>query len=226
MSNFKLLFMGLILVAFLAASLRAESNEADIIPLKKIWAWDMPGTTSIRTLEPKHFGDVLKGKSSAEQVRLQDSSVISKTLVPLAKFNNAQCGPGFAVKGTGAEALTNARAILSGGEKPSTSFMPRDDVSLVFFSRLFGAYVHITEVKQATNRVEIRYRFEPHIDTELTVNFALIPLGKLQPGKVDVDVIRIPHDKKYDAMSVTPVSQEMESRIVCKSFQFVVEDKH
>ncbi len=215
-----------LIIALAISSVCCADEKQTIIPLKEIWAWDMPGTISIRTLEPKHFGEVLKGKSSAEQVRLQDSSVICKTLTPLARFNNAQCGPGFAVKGTGAEALTNASAILAGGEEPSTSFTPRDDVSLVFFSRLFGAYVHIAEVKKTANRVEIRYRFEPHIDTELTVNFALIPLGKIQPGKIHVDVIRVPHDKKFDAMGVMPVSQEMESRIVCKSFQFVVEDKH
>lgn len=230
MSNRQLFSIGLVLVAYTTGTISsaAEQNkpEAVEIPLDKIWAWDMPGTTSIRSLEPENFGDVLKGKSSAEQLRLQESSLLSETLVPLAKFSKARCGPGFAVKGTGKEALKNARAVLAGGESVSKSFTPQDEVSLVFFSRLFGAYVHLTEVKRAGNSVEIRYQFEPHLDSELTVNFALIPLGKLPVGKVDVKVIRVPHDKKFDVMSVAPVSKENEARVVCKSFRFEVEDGH
>src|SRR5689334_3455301 len=211
----------LILVIFTSAIGGYATADSDTIPLSRIWAWNMPGTIDIRKVEPA----LLEKVSSEEQQRRASRSLISQTLRPLTKFPAAQSEPGFATKGIGIDALKNAHAVLASKEKPNKTFSPHDAVSLVFFSRLFGEYVHIKEIKRVANRVEIRYQFVPHIDTEETVNFALIPLGKLPPGKVDVDVVRLPQDKKFDLLSITPVSKEMESRVVCKSFQFVVECK-
>ena len=203
------------------ADTRPKQAEATIVPLNKIWAWDMPGTIDVRKLEP----GLLEKVTSEEQQRRASRSLISQTLQPLVKLPAAQSEPGFAVKGDGIDALKNAHAVLANNQKPNQSFSAHDKVSVVFFSRLLGAYVHLKEVKQVASCVEIRYQFVPHLDSEQTVNFALIPLGKMPVGQVDVKIIRLPHDKKFDVMSVTPVSQEMESRVVCKSFRFVVEDK-
>lgn len=145
----------------MSASAHAVADDVVQIPLKNSWALDMPGTIDIRSLEPNCFGDVLKGKSSAEQVRLQENSLLTKCLVALRKSNQQQPQPAFAVHRTGLEALKNARARLTKSEKPPKSLRPQDEVSVIFFSRLYGAHVHIEEVRQRDAHVEIKYRFVP-----------------------------------------------------------------
>jgi hypothetical protein len=202
----------------------AQSDQPTFIPLKDIWALDMPGTTDIRTLEPDSFGDVLKGKSSAEQVRLQESSVLSKILVALRKSNQPQLDSAFAVRGTGLEALKNAHSRLTKSEKPPKSFSPQDDVSIVFFSRLYGAHVHIEEVRQWDAHIEIKYRFVPHLEAYQSNNFALIPLKKVPAGKIAVAIVKLPLDQKSKDIGASEVSVEQAARIVSKPFKFLVED--
>jgi hypothetical protein len=224
MSNRKLFSIGILLVVlFMATDSTAAVDEKETIPLNKIWALDMPGTTDIRKLEPNCFGEVLKGKTSAEQVRLQENSLLSQCQRALRNRNDKQTESAFAVRGTGLEALKNARSRLAKTEKPPKSFSPQDAVSIVFFSRLYGASVHIEEVRQWDRHVEIKYRFVPHLEAYLSNNFALIPLKKLSAGKIEVAVVKLPLDQKSKDIGAREVSDEQAARIVCKPFMILVE---
>lgn len=205
-----------------AESPNVESNTV-AIPLDQIWALDMPGTIDIRALEPDCFGDVLQGVSSAEQVRLQERSLLSQCQRALRNRNDKQSESAFAVRGTGLEALKNVNSRLAEKEKPPKSFSPQDEVSIVFFSRLYGAHVHIEEVRQQGAHVEIRYRFVPHLEAYLSNTFALIPLKELPVGKVDVAIVKLPLDQQSKDIGASEVTDAQASRIVCKPFKILIE---
>lgn len=210
-------------ISAIALSLVASIVNAQEVSLKSIWARDMPHTIDIRALEPDCFGDVLKGASSAEQVRLQERSLLNRTLPKLADHNEKQIDSAFAVRGTGLDALKNAHAVLALNEKPANTFRAHDEVSIVFFSRMYGASVHIQRAYLNGSHVEIKYRFVPHLDAYLSNNFALIPLPKLPAGEIDVAITKLPLDQKAKDIGAREVSDEQASRIVCKPFKFVVE---
>lgn len=193
------------------------------IPLNKIWAWAMPGTIDIRSLEPTFFGVPIRTDA---QLRQAERSLTSQTLMPLSKPAARQPESGFAVKGVGLDALKNAHAVLTGNEQPTNSFTPEDDVTIVFFSHVSGTYVHLNRVSRQRDRIEIRYEFVPHIDAELTFHLALIPLGKLPTGQFKARTVLAPLDKKYSPLADESALKELANHSVCKSFQFVVRDMH
>jgi len=193
------MWKSLILVVLLAGAADAEE-----IPLKEIWALDMPGTKSIEELEPKIYTTV-KGVNGARSHDLLEKSwttQFSKTLGSLKRGD--QPGKGFAVSGTGLDALKNA---LAAREKPPES-LPEGEVTLVFFSHS-GGHVLIDRVTRAGNQFDIHYRVKVTNTMDLVKKLALIPIGELAKGEYDV---RISCDKEGPA-----------SRGVCKSFSFTVE---
>ncbi|MEX2317065.1 MAG: hypothetical protein WD669_07930 [Pirellulales bacterium] len=200
-----------------------EVSLAQEISLKSIWARDMPHTIDIRALEPDCFGDVLKGASSAEQVRLQERSLLNRTMSKVTDRDGKQIGSAFAVRGAGLDALKKAHAVLALNEKPTNIFRAQDEVSIVFFSQMSGASVHLQRVYLEGSHVEIRYRFVPHLEAYMSNNLALIPLPKLPAGEIDVAITKLPLDQKARNFGASEVTDEQASRIVCKSFRFVVE---
>lgn len=214
---------GWLLVTNALAEPVGEQPEPVAIPLKKIWAWDMPGSTDVRSLEPQVFGVPIRTEAQLKQA---ERSLISRTLRPLASDFSEKAGEAFAVAGTGIESLENAHAVLAENHEPRKSFSTKDELSVVFFSRISGTYAHLDKVQRQGQRIEIRYKFVPHIDGHLTVNFAIIPIGTLSEGEVIVDIASLPLEKKFIDMGVAPISKESEARIVCKSFRFVVRDTH
>jgi hypothetical protein len=107
-------------VAFVFCFVRAtaetpsEPPTTKAIPLDQIWAFKMPGTKEIRTLEPK-----VDGKSLSEQELEQyyRGSSVHQILRVLANRPREQrdelAGSAFAVAGTGKEALKNAAAAFT-----------------------------------------------------------------------------------------------------------------
>jgi hypothetical protein len=217
------ILVGWLLVTNAVAETANEQSKTTIIPLKKIWAWDMPGTTDVRSLEPQFFGAPIRTEAQLKQA---EHSLISQSLRPLASDARQKAGEAFAVAGTGIEALENAHAVLAENREPRKSFSTKDELSVVFFSRISGTYIHIDKVQQQGQRIEIRYKFVPHIDGHLTVNFAIIPIRTQSEGDVIVDIATLPLEKKFIDLGVAPISKESEARIVCKSFRFVVKDAH
>ena len=193
-----------------------ESRDGEVveIPLDQIWALDMPGTYKLTANKHNGTGEYV----SAEGPILHD---IFRSFHALK--DGEQSKPGFAVAGTAMDALRNVRAVLTGEQKPSMEFDTTDEVTIVFFSLEFGTDVHLDEVTRRDNRVEIRYRFVPHLDAGVSSNMALIPLGRLPLGETTVELVPSMDDKFVD-WKLKPIPNELASRVVCKPFRFVVSE--
>lgn len=178
---------------------------AEEIPLKDIWALNMPGTCDVRELDCER-SRALVG-TIRESLHLPDASSLTK---------------GFAVEGSGAVALQHAHDVLVSGEKPRYRFAPDSELSIVFFSREFGRNVHIREVALKDGTMEVRYQLVPHKTENTTAHFALIPIGKLPVGKHHVKMARMPLDQSYRDASYQPLSDSDTRRIVCQSFYLAI----
>jgi hypothetical protein len=218
-----------LIILFLLGVGFAETNaspEKKEIPLKDIWAYRMPGTRDVRDLEPDKFGPHLSKLSSAEQIELTDKSLFSQIGSHLG-FNKPgqSAAQSFAVAGTGADALREAAAVMSATKNPRTSMSTSSNVSVLFFSHSFGCYVHLVKVETQPGQIVISYRFVPHETKELTSHFALIPLGKLSPGEVKVDIKRVPIEKTFSDAGFKEPDSSWDSRVVAQSFRFKVKGK-
>ncbi len=175
------------------------------VPLKDIWALKMPSTREIRELD----------KSVAQKDFLQPLlNHICDT------WNNDR---GLAVQGEGLDALRQFNAVeVDGKQQPSlTSDGP---ISLVFYTKLTGFYVHLSSVEKQSNRFTIRYHLVPHKTRESTQELALIPVGMLLAQKYVVRVERLPLEKEYQDQGYPEPPSEQSSRI-CNSFGFMVLDR-
>jgi hypothetical protein len=215
-----------IALAILAShSATAAAEKAIEIPLKDVWAYQMPGTRDVRELEAERFGDAVKKLSSEDQLALSSESLISQILHQLGSppKNKPKARPAFAVAGTGRQSLQAACQVLAHGAKPPKSFSPNDDITVVFFSCEHGAYVHLHDIRIVGSTVEISYQFVPHRTKELTRHFAIIPLGRMPSGMGTVNILRMPFDKKFASWGIKPITEEEEDRLISRPFEFVVE---
>ncbi len=193
----------------------ALAEEAPVvIPLKEIWAEDMPGTRNVRELEkvpPKLSNEELFRHSLVEQVKL-----------PLRKGLPKAAGNGFAVAGTGLEALRGARDVLT-NNKHRPGKLPRDDeLSLIFYSYSVGTYVHLVSVDREKHVFTIKWRFVSHATLEATAHFALIPAGRLEPGTYNVNVVQLPLRTGDRAARSRAIEKSLVERIVCQPFSFEI----
>ncbi len=220
---------GMSLVCSVAIIVLAETTAQDeehVIPLKDIWAFQMPGTRDVHDLEPDKFGPRISKLSSAEQLKVTGKSLTSQIATHLDYNKPGQSAlQAFAVSGIGADALREAAAVLSGKKKPQTLFLPNSDLSIVFFSHPFSYYVHLDKVEQQPGRVVISYRFVPHDTKEITRHFALIPIRKLPPGKVKVDIKRLPMSKSLPDTGFKELPSSFDAQVVAQSFLFTVKGK-
>jgi len=140
---------------------------------------------------------------------------------------NQSTGPGFAVEGSGLEALKVVKEILEEDRMPSQTFSAGTDVSLFFFTRELGPYVQIKKVRQCKKAVTIYYQFatERPLGMQIftpTYYFALIPLGKPMAGNITVNIIEFPLNQK-DKKRYRPMSRELVKKLICKPFRFSIE---
>jgi hypothetical protein len=209
------------LLIYACGCANAADDNAQVVPLERIWAWDMPGTRDIRELEPEYFERPIQTEA---QVKLAERSLTSQILQPLSKRADKQPKSAFVVKGVGYDALKNAHAVLAGAKEPTNSLTSHDEATLVFFSHIAGTYVHLNKITRQRDRIEIRYELVPHIDAELTYHVALIPMGKLPHGQYKVRVFSAPLDEKYADWIEKSALTELASHSVCKPFDFVVRE--
>jgi hypothetical protein len=218
-----------IVACLTSLSASAEPNVSQAtksIPLKDIWAYQMPGTRDVRELEPDKFGPRIRKLSSAEQLEVTGKSFLSQLGSRLQSFKPGQPAPqAFAVAGTGADALREAAAVLSGTRKSQLSFPENTNVSVVFFSREFNYYVHLDKVEQLPGQLSISYRFVPHETKDMTQHVALIPIGQLPPGTVKVDIKRLPMGTKFSEAGFKEPPGAVDSQIIAQSFRFTVNGK-
>ena len=178
------------------------------IPLHEIWALSMPGTRNIREIDSERPQD-----SQIEPIRKWLSS-------PEAKEKGRRRG--FAVLGTGAVALRGAYDVFAAGRDVKDEFLVGQDISIVFFSRQFARYVHLCKAERQENVIELRYRYAPHDEAEVTEHFALVPLKRLSPGKYRVTMVKSPMAKEFVDLGFRPASDFHTKGVVCEAFSFVV----
>jgi hypothetical protein len=173
----------------------AAVTELVTIPLKSIWALDMPGSRDVRALESD------RAHSLVDAIKVALSSDASPELKALKR--------GFAVAGAGRNALAVTSDILTGKVRPTYKFAEDAELTIVFFSREFGSNVEIQQVAKQGTTFTIKYRFVPHKSDDSTEHFALIPVGKLATGNYRVSVV-------YSG------SEPARKQVVCESFEFAV----
>jgi hypothetical protein len=156
--------------------------DAEEIPLEECWGFKMAYMRDVQKLDPR--------------TRVEDTLIIKLQNALYAHGKKVKAGPCFLVQGIEKEALTNAAKVLIDGEKPQR-IEPGTPTSLVFYSHPAPGYVFIESIDRTKNHIAIKYYVKIHLTAEVTVHFALIPLGKLEPGKYTVDIIQV-GDEKYD----------------------------
>jgi hypothetical protein len=196
-------------VASATPSLAAEpESEAVEIPLEEIWAFKMAGTRDIQELDPR---------VAAEETMITRMGQALFRRRGFRREARDEAGPCFVVNGEGKEALTNAVKVLVDGEEPLESVPAGHDVSLVFYSYPAPGYVFFDSVRRSSDHLTLNYYVMVHQTADITVHFALIPLGKLDAGKFTVDVVEVDGGgPKYDP--------EQAQQAVCDSCSFVVRD--
>lgn len=201
------------IVGLLSLPAPLRSEEMYKIPLDKIWAWEMPGTLDVATLEKDKPPNFAYGPLVRDLLRVLGD----------APEEGKPAREAFAVQGTGLDALRKAHAVLVQKKKPRTTFPTGNEISVVVFSHSFGSYVHLEKVQRRDDVIEIHYRFVPHKTGELTEHFAVVPLGRLPAGKYQVAVIQSPMDKRYVDGGFRPVDPSVARRVVSGPFRFTIE---
>ena len=183
------------------------NTDSVMIPLEEVWAFRMLGTIDISKAIPiSHAITIDEIRRSLSQLPPKDS----------------EAKPAFAVTGQGVEALVGAKEALVGGNAPKQSFRAHDDISVVFFSRLCPWFVHLDSIEKSGNIIQVAYRFVPHEESNLTEHFALIPIGKLPPGKYEVKIVPIPMDTTLLKKGFRPPGSDVAASTVCRSSEFDV----
>jgi len=122
-----------VLVLFSVVSGGCAREEPGVeIPLNEIWAKGMSSTQNIRTLEPDHFGPTEGLFPGQNQVELLDSSLSNKIHMAIGRQADEKqpIGPGFAVAGTGRQALSAVKDVMEQDQTPQQNFLVGTDVSL------------------------------------------------------------------------------------------------
>lgn len=192
------------LAIVIAASI-SSSALAEEISLKSVWAMDMPDTQSLNSLDD--------GQARGFLVE-----PIAKTLKSVEKPDS-----GFAVSGSALSALRAVYNVRVGGDEILRTLPSSEKVSLVFLSYLFQPAVEIRSVVRKENEFTICYRFRPREEMGLNSNLAIIPVGKLKPGKYAVKIERAPTADKFAQLGFRPIPQEAADKVICRSFEFTVE---
>jgi hypothetical protein len=217
-----LIAIGLIVTAIICAQAIADpaNEKPKTIPLDTIWAYEMPGTKDVRELEPKldvhdpGFKELFQRSKVHQMVSFLSGGTPGQ---------GEKARPGFVVVGTDKKSLANAREmLLDRNRERKQQAVPKDtELSLVFYHYATGWHPQINSVEQWRNSVIVKYQFiNPEEPSFGAARFALIPLGKLPAGRVNVKFEQAPPvDFKGQPSQQKPNTE----RIVCGSFSFDVQ---
>lgn len=194
----------------------SNAEEVVEIPLSEIWAYSMKGTRDISRLEPKYFTKKFASQTGSEIGKQIKQSLVRKIRKELSQRPKNGPNPGFAVEGSGVDALRQAYEVLSGSRPIQNEFLAGGDICLFFFSYQAGSNVLIKSVDRKERTFHIRFEHVPHMSLEMTEHFALIPAGILSPGEYQVSV------EWYGAQGEQVDSDD---RFVCRSYSFIVSEQ-
>jgi hypothetical protein len=192
-------------IAVSSASLSVADEKPGEIPLKEVWALNMPGTKDVNELDP-YDGD-------------EPTAVTKINRVFFTKMDE-ETPPGkcFIVPGVGEEALKNAADVLVCNEPRPKGVPLGDPASLVFYSHPAPGYVQLDSIELSGALITINYRVAVHDTANVTAHFALIPLRDLSEGKYAVKLNQVAAKGTRVAM---PDPKRTE-RAVCDPCSFLV----
>lgn len=167
------------------------AGEPPSIPLGDIWAFDMPGTKSMRHLDPLSDDVPYAGQPETKSFFWKMMKALQKP-----KHDN-RIGTVFIVVGDPQEALLEASLVLQGKKNPRDVLPTDANLSLVFFARSGGEYVQITSVESGDTEVTINYRRTQHMTANLSYHAALIPIGRRSSGSLAVRIHELPTLDEY-----------------------------
>jgi hypothetical protein len=203
-------------VSTVATEPAKKAQKTVTIPLEKVWAYNMPGTRDIQDLARDG------GKNDRRLVASISESLVLR-VEELRKIPPPRSC--FAVTGTGLPALRAAHGVLADGVKPQNEFSPEEEITVVFFAEPAGGNrVHLRGIERRGEEIKIRHRLEPYTELHLSFNLALIPFGKLPPGKYNVAMRQLSAEQKFIDMGLDPLNKEWSRRFLCKPFSFTVVD--
>ena len=220
------LYIGISIGLIFTSRSMAEVNakpDAILIPLKDIWAYDMPGTRDMHLLEVDKSGFKSLSQDVHDQSQPDKHSLVSQIANAVGSSDPKKAAlPGFAVLGTGLDALREAHAILVDGKKATRSVPAGSKVSLFFFTKVFDYYVHFDAINAQGGTITIRYFFVPHRG-DGTCHFALIPVSESPVGEVNVEIIRSPLPAALQNAAYPIPDSSWDATVVCRPFKFTVD---
>jgi hypothetical protein len=183
------------------------NDGATFIPLNEIWAYEMPGTRDVIQLDTENADGT-------------SHPLINALHRDIAKRFKGEAGPAFVVEGNGRAALENMlRGLINA---PSPQVPTKTDLSLIFYTRFGGHYVHLETVERIGNRFVLTYRFVTHSTFNSSFHFALIPLGKLPAGTYQVE---IKQSSSIDSRGRAVTLNQDFTSVVCQDTTFYVKEK-
>jgi len=202
----------------------ASADETKEIPLDQIWGYNLPGTKDVSGIPLPEGIDLERFRSEREQ------SIDEIRRALMTKPSSQRALPGFMIsrkadfytmRAIASQLRSEARyGWMSRAHQPRRSFPSDAKLTLVFFSHPTSYYVRLRNVERQGNTFTVHYQFEPHMTPDVTVHFALIPLGPLPAGKYHVDFQRVPEDRKYLDAGFKLVQDA--STTVCDPFSFTI----
>ena len=184
------------------------TEEKTLIPLKEIWAYDMPSTKNAKKL----------GASKTPEGHSTNPTIHSLNRLFAKRLRKREkAGPAFVVEGFEEVALKNMAAAID--REPEKYVPAGKDVSLVFYTHFSSYAVRIDAVERVGNKFVVPFQFVHRHEGNMTFHFALIPLGKLPPGEYHVEIEQLPTIDKFGGR----IKHRTDLRwVVCQSSTFHV----
>jgi hypothetical protein len=210
MLNTKLVALQItICVAVLCAGLPrcfgADGANSKVIPIDRVWAYNIAGTKNIHDLDDKFddrkFSEQVKDKPVGERERLLKAEVLRKSvvaqIVESLRHLRRKVEPGFVVTGTGRTALLNAQKVFAqrttATEAGSMDVLPaKTELSLVWFTTFCGHYAQLVAIQRTEEGITVQYRFISHQKAMMSSYFAIIPIGSMPTGTYQVNFEELP----------------------------------
>jgi hypothetical protein len=210
-----------VLALFICCSI-SDAEGAVKIPLSEVWGMSLPGTRNVRDLEPTRKSIP---RSDEEFIR---TSIVEQIRQSLDHDHSPKKGEkarqAFIVAGTGLDALREAKDVLTGEKKRTNSVPANKEVTLVFYAYDPGRSLQLDEIVRQGDKVTVKYHLnipEGFISKDYVPYLALVPLGKLPPSKIGVNMERLPDvgGTTFDRQRYSGLDNR-----VCDSFSFEVAD--
>jgi len=209
----------------------ADEPGAIVIPLDTIWG-NMSGMRGLFDLESERFSKIRDETiPSDERAKLMANSLHFEITRSLPRgwspdYKKAT-KPGFAVLGTGREALENMHAVIVKKRTIRQSFPEGREISLIFFTRP-AQELYLNQVVRLGNAIQIFYRFNPfHVRGMAgpSTRRVIIPVGILPPGEFHVEIVGSNLKKGQLGRDFKPMGDDMFQGLVCQSFSFTVQTR-